>query len=60
MRRHAPDIAYGLTLIAAILWFAAFVVPLKGDTQEPLLAFAIFAIAGAVAFLAGRLIASRS
>jgi hypothetical protein len=51
------SLASGLTVVAAILWFMAFVVLLRGDFVDPWLAFALFATLGALAWLVGRLIA---
>jgi hypothetical protein len=51
------SLASGLTVVAAILWFMAFVVLLRGDFVDPWRGFALFAALGALVWLVGRLIA---
>jgi uncharacterized MnhB-related membrane protein len=45
---------WGATVVAALLWFAALVALFRRDLGNPLVAAAVFALAGAVAWLAGR------
>jgi hypothetical protein len=49
------SLSWGLTVVAAVLWFAAFVVLFRSDLDSPFWASAIFVGLGAAAFLAGRL-----
>ena len=50
------SLSWGLTVVAAVLWFAAFVVLFRSDLDSPFWASVIFVGIGAVAFLAGRII----
>lgn len=56
MSRRADEASSGLTLVAVILWAAGLFVAVRGDMARPWLAFAVFGVAGAAAFTAGRLI----
>ena len=56
-RTTVDSVSYGLTVVAALLWFAGFVVLLRGDFARPWLGFAVFVAAGALVWLIGRLVA---
>ena len=56
-RTTVDSLSYGLTVVAALLWFAGFAVLLRGDFNRPWLGFAVFVAAGALVWLVGRLIA---
>jgi hypothetical protein len=58
-RATAETFAWGTTVVAALLWFAAAVALFRQDLGDPRLAAGLFALAGAVVFLAGRLILHR-
>ena len=55
-RPLANSLSFGLTVVAALLWFAGFVVLLRGDFERPWLGFALFAALGGLVWLVGRLI----
>ena len=52
----ADSLSYGLTVVAALLWFSGFAVLLRGDFARPWLGFAVFVVAGALVWLIGRLV----
>jgi uncharacterized MnhB-related membrane protein len=56
----ARAIGFGATVVAALLWFAAFVALFRHDLGDPLVAAGTFAAVGVLVFLAGYVIASRS
>ncbi|HZP21122.1 MAG TPA: hypothetical protein VFB16_13045 [Bauldia sp.] len=51
----ARSLRFGSVVVAAILWFAAFVALFRHDLGDPLVAAAVLALAGAVVFALGRI-----
>ena len=54
--RTGESIAFGTTVVAAILFLTAFVALFRHDLGDPLVAAGTFAAAGVVVWLAGRLV----
>lgn len=52
-RGNAQHLAFGATVVAALLWFTAFVALFRPDLGEPYVAASVFAVAGAVVWLVG-------
>ena len=55
-RPVADAVDYGTIVVAALLFFAAFVALFRRDLGDPLVAAAVFAGAGVAVRLAGRLV----
>ena len=58
-RATAETFAWGTTVVAALLWFAGAVALFRHDLGNPRVAAGLFALVGAVVFVAGRLILHR-
>jgi hypothetical protein len=58
-RETAAHLAYGATVVATLLWFAAFVALFRRDLGDPVLAAVTFGLAGAVVWAIGRLVVRR-
>jgi hypothetical protein len=54
--RTGESVAFGTTVVAAILFFTAFVALFRRDLGDPVVAAATFAGVGAAVWLIGRLI----
>ncbi|MCP4384082.1 MAG: hypothetical protein GY798_22180 [Hyphomicrobiales bacterium] len=54
LARYADPLAWGTLVVAAILWFAAFVALFRRDLGDPVISAAVFAGVGILVFLAGQ------
>ncbi len=53
MARYAQHVAWGTTVVAAILFLAAFVALFRHDLGDPIFAAVTFAVVGIIVWLIG-------